>query len=99
MNPGRLPWAGMNDAFDVSTASAERPRVYMEEFCPAPPARPARIKLWRWRRPPASLVAVMNSWGKNWIADWLEGLGRVTLLAKESVASLLTFKVAWRDLL
>jgi phospholipid/cholesterol/gamma-HCH transport system permease protein len=41
----------------------------------------------------------MNSWGKNWIADWLEGLGRVTLLAKESVASLLTFKVAWRDLL
>jgi len=41
----------------------------------------------------------MNSWGKKWIADWLEGLGRVTLLAKESVASLLTFKVAWRDLL
>jgi phospholipid/cholesterol/gamma-HCH transport system permease protein len=41
----------------------------------------------------------MNSWDKNWIADWLEGLGRVTLLAKESVASLLTFKVAWRDLL
>ena len=27
MNPGRLPWAGMNDAFGVSTASAERPRV------------------------------------------------------------------------
>jgi hypothetical protein len=40
MNPGRLPWAGMNDAFGVSTASAERSRVCMEEFCPAPnPAR------------------------------------------------------------
>jgi len=36
MNPGRLPWAGMNDAFGVLTASAERPRVGMEEFCPAP---------------------------------------------------------------
>lgn len=35
----------------------------------------------------------------NWIADWIEGLGRITLLAKESVASLFTFKVAWRDLL
>ena len=33
------------------------------------------------------------------MAEWLEGLGRITLLAKESVASLLTFKVAWRDLI
>ena len=41
----------------------------------------------------------MSSWGKQWMAEWLEGLGRITLLAKESVASLLTFKVAWRDLL
>src|ERR1043166_4447314 len=35
----------------------------------------------------------------NWVADWIEGLGRITLLAKESIASLFTFKVAWRDLL
>jgi phospholipid/cholesterol/gamma-HCH transport system permease protein len=35
----------------------------------------------------------------HWITDWIEGLGRITLLAKESVASLFTFKVAWRDLL
>jgi phospholipid/cholesterol/gamma-HCH transport system permease protein len=35
----------------------------------------------------------------EWIADWLEGLGRITLLTRESIASLLTFKVAWRDLL
>ena len=40
----------------------------------------------------------MKFWDK-WVTDWLEGLGRITLLAKESVASLLTFKVAWRDLL
>jgi phospholipid/cholesterol/gamma-HCH transport system permease protein len=41
----------------------------------------------------------MSLWGNKWIADWLEGLGRITLLAKESFASLLTFKVAWRDLI
>ncbi len=41
----------------------------------------------------------MHSWAKTWLAEGLEGLGRLTLLAKESVASLFTFKVAWRDLL
>jgi phospholipid/cholesterol/gamma-HCH transport system permease protein len=41
----------------------------------------------------------MNSSGKDFFGDWLEGLGRLTLLTKETVASLLTFKVAWRDLL
>ena len=41
----------------------------------------------------------MLNWGKAWIAEWLEGLGSLTLLAKESISSLLTFKVAWRDLL
>ena len=41
----------------------------------------------------------MSVWGNKWIAEWLEGLGRVTLLAREAVASLFTFKVAWRDLL
>jgi phospholipid/cholesterol/gamma-HCH transport system permease protein len=35
----------------------------------------------------------------QWIAEWLEGLGRLTLLAKDTFASLLTFKVAWRDYL
>jgi len=37
--------------------------------------------------------------GLMWIMEWIEGLGRLTLLAKEAVASLLTFKVTWRDLL
>jgi len=41
---------------------------------------------------------VLN-WGKTWVAEWLEGLGSLTLLTKESFSSLLTFKVTWRDLL
>ena len=41
----------------------------------------------------------MNLWGNKWMAEWLEGLGRITLLAKESITSLLTFKIAWRDLI
>jgi phospholipid/cholesterol/gamma-HCH transport system permease protein len=40
----------------------------------------------------------MSFWGNKWISEWLQGLGRITLLAKESIASLLTLKVAWRDL-
>src|SRR5262245_40232925 len=32
----------------------------------------------------------------QWIAEWLEGLGRLTLLAKDTITSLLTFKGAWR---
>jgi phospholipid/cholesterol/gamma-HCH transport system permease protein len=41
----------------------------------------------------------MSFWGNKWIADWLDGLGRLTILGKESFASLFTFKVTWRDLL
>lgn len=41
----------------------------------------------------------MFSEAKSWILDWLNGLGRITLLARDSFASLLTFRVAWRDLL
>jgi phospholipid/cholesterol/gamma-HCH transport system permease protein len=40
----------------------------------------------------------MYFWGK-WISDWIEGLGRLTLLTKDAVSSLFTFKVAWRDFL
>jgi phospholipid/cholesterol/gamma-HCH transport system permease protein len=35
----------------------------------------------------------------RWISDWLEGLGRFSLLAREAFSSLFTFKVAWKDLL
>src|SRR6266436_6410056 len=41
----------------------------------------------------------MNSGGIRWLAQWVEGLGRLTLLTKDAIASMLTFKVAWRDLL
>src|SRR5690349_5843322 len=41
----------------------------------------------------------MMNWGRAWISEWLEGLGRLTLLAKDVMASLLSFKVAWKDLL
>jgi phospholipid/cholesterol/gamma-HCH transport system permease protein len=41
----------------------------------------------------------MNFLGNKRIEEWLEGLGQLTLLAKEAVLSLLTFRVAWRDLL
>jgi phospholipid/cholesterol/gamma-HCH transport system permease protein len=40
----------------------------------------------------------MTFWGQ-WVTEWIEGLGRLTLLVKETVSSLFTFKVAWRDLL
>jgi phospholipid/cholesterol/gamma-HCH transport system permease protein len=41
----------------------------------------------------------MNFLGNKRIEEWLEGLGQLTLLAKEAVLSLFTFRVAWRDLL
>jgi phospholipid/cholesterol/gamma-HCH transport system permease protein len=40
----------------------------------------------------------MRFWGK-WVAEWLEGLGRLTLLTKDTFQSLFTFKVAWSDFL
>ena len=40
----------------------------------------------------------MYLWGQR-VSRSLEGLGRLTLLARDAVASLLTLKVAWRDLL
>src|SRR5881227_1382184 len=40
----------------------------------------------------------MAFWGR-WISEWLEGLGALTLLAKDTFTSLFTFKVAWRDFL
>ncbi|MGN6553138.1 MAG: MlaE family ABC transporter permease [Verrucomicrobiota bacterium] len=34
-----------------------------------------------------------------WAATWLEGLGRIALLARETFASLFRLKISWRDLL
>ncbi len=41
----------------------------------------------------------MNSPATKWIAEWLGGLGRIALLARDAIKSLFTLKVAWRDLL
>ncbi|MDB6110515.1 MAG: hypothetical protein JWR69_2265, partial [Pedosphaera sp.] len=35
----------------------------------------------------------MNIFANRFVAEWLEGLGRISLLAKEAVNSLLTLKV------
>src|SRR5215471_6740815 len=35
----------------------------------------------------------------NRFTEWVEGMGRLTLLAKETIASLFTFKVSWQDLI
>jgi phospholipid/cholesterol/gamma-HCH transport system permease protein len=40
----------------------------------------------------------MTLWAQ-WVSEWLEGLGRLALLAKDAISSVFTFKVAWRDLL
>ncbi len=41
----------------------------------------------------------MSFLGHKWITGWLEGLGRIALLARDAFTSLLTLRVAWRDLL
>lgn len=41
----------------------------------------------------------MNILGDKWTAEWLAGLGSLTLLVRDAIVSLFTFKVAWRDLL
>src|SRR5256714_12698224 len=39
------------------------------------------------------------NFGKRWVVEWIEGLGRLTLLVRETLASLLRLKLAWSDLL
>ena len=39
----------------------------------------------------------MNLLGNKFVTEWLQGLGRITLLAKESIQSLFTFHVTVRD--
>jgi len=41
----------------------------------------------------------MTAQGKSWVREWVEGMGQLTLLAKEAVKSLFTLKPAWCDLL
>ena len=41
----------------------------------------------------------MNFFANKWLAEWLQGLGRITLLCQEAVHSLFTRKIIWRDLI
>jgi len=41
----------------------------------------------------------MNFFANKFVAEWLEGLGGLAILAKESLNSLFTLKVTWRDFL
>src|ERR1035437_6209955 len=41
----------------------------------------------------------MNFLGQTWVGEWLTGLGRIAVLARDAVASCLTFKASRRDLL
>ncbi len=41
----------------------------------------------------------MKGAAKRFVVDWLEGLGRLAILARESLASLFLVRVAWRDFL
>ena len=41
----------------------------------------------------------MNFLAGTWLGEWLAGLGRITLLARETIASALTFKFSRRDVL
>ena len=41
----------------------------------------------------------MNVLAGTWLGEWLAGLGRITLLARETIASALTFKFSRRDVL
>lgn len=41
----------------------------------------------------------MNFFARTWIGEWLAGLGRISLLAREALSSLFTLKIAGRDLI
>jgi phospholipid/cholesterol/gamma-HCH transport system permease protein len=41
----------------------------------------------------------MNFLAGTWIGEWLTGLGRIALLSREAIASVLTFKFSRRDVL
>ena len=46
-----------------------------------------------------SVATLMNFLAKTWVAEWLEGLGQIALLAKEAASSVFKLKLAWGDLL
>lgn len=57
------------------------------------------IPYWSIDNLPVRVERFMFSEGSKWVTGWLTGLGRITLLVKETVQSIFTLKVAWGDLL
>ena len=41
----------------------------------------------------------MRRFTNRFFEEWMDGLGRLALLGREAIASLLTFKIAWRDVI
>src|SRR3954463_11127176 len=41
----------------------------------------------------------MNFLSNTWVGEWIEGLGRIALLASGATGSLFRLRIAWRDLL
>jgi phospholipid/cholesterol/gamma-HCH transport system permease protein len=41
----------------------------------------------------------MQTFARRFVAEWMQGLGAITLLAKESLQSLFRLRVTWRDYL
>jgi phospholipid/cholesterol/gamma-HCH transport system permease protein len=44
-------------------------------------------------------LAAMNFLERTGVGEWLGGLGRIAVMSRDAVLSLLTFKVTWKDLL
>lgn len=44
-------------------------------------------------------MAAMNFLAGTWVGEWLTGLGRLAMMARDTALSLLTFRARWRDLL
>ncbi len=51
--------------------------------------RPARLLGW----------APMNFLARTWIGEWLTGLGRIAVMSRDAMMSLITLKITWKDLL
>jgi len=49
--------------------------------------------------PFVSFNPLMNFLSNTWVAGWLDGLGRIALLARDTFASLFRCRFTWRDLL
>ena len=41
----------------------------------------------------------MNFLAGTWVGEWLTGLGRIAMMSRDAVMSLLSFRVTWKDLL